>query len=567
MVRGRRIAITVGLLVLASCTPRDPTAQAPPPQPSEPTAHERSRDAQPAPNLDPAALALIEELRRSDHRIEQRGDEVTSPESFALLVALGPGALPTILHVAETTDDAWTRDLLIDVAGRIGDPSARPRLERLLGARSASTASEAVEALGRLGSAESIPALRAALAEHGEVDFEGLHLLETLYLCGEQSALGEVLAVGLAHPEHRFYAAQILSRHQALRDALGFEGPYRDYEFIDEELFFPAAEEWYREAVLGEPPRCRVTLQAEFSEPHRAEKRSAWELLRQACEDGNDPRSHVRVSPVDPPSYSAGRVRPLSVITGHGHAHYCLDVLAWRAEPDGRVRAHRFRLRRSEPRSVFPEDLGEVTYATATFDAEDHGGLVAGLRTILSAELTRWWSGPGLGSMWSSGNFTVVLHGLGADVTPMRFCGYPTSDNRVERLAPAAARDWLHDYLAERPPFREAEPDAAARAVFTAIFRREQLQWGSARSLDWWWVRERMVMLAGAFGDDTLPRRLAAYLAPEYTGGPRSSLRVTAMACNALAALTGKDLRFGPDGAPRRVREVAADYRALLEEG
>lgn len=34
----------------------------------------------------------------------------------------------------------------------------------------------------------------------------------------------------------------------------------------------------------------------------------------------------------------------------------------------------------------------------------------------------------------------------------------------------------------------------------------------------------------------------------------------------ALTALTGTDLRLGPDGAPRRVREVAADYRALLEE-
>lgn len=141
--------------------------------------------------------------------------------------------------------------------------------------------SEAIEALGRLGGAESLPALRRLLGGHAALsdNFRKLQILEAMLRCGDASVVGEVLAIGLAG-QHSYYAGDILTRYQPLRDALGFEGRYVEGEgsHFPEKLFYPAADEWYRQSVLGEP---RVEQQADFSPPGKAEcGRPRWNWNR-----------------------------------------------------------------------------------------------------------------------------------------------------------------------------------------------------------------------------------------------------------------------------------------------
>lgn len=487
------------------------------------------------------------------------GDRVTAPESFGRLIAMGRDPLPTILQVAERTQDHETRDLLIKVAGRMGDSRARPVLIRFLGAEEPNTVSEAIDALGRLGGAESLPALRRLLVRDRAAPTDSLRELQVLgamLRCGDENVVGDVLAIADAN---RHYAADILTRYQPLRDALGFEGPYVEGggTFFDMTLFFLAVEEWYRDAVLGEP---RAATRVDFSQPFREAKRAAWASLVQACEEETSPT--VRARAVDPTSTATDA---LTVISGTGHGQ-SLDVLAFRTEAGGRWRVHQFRFDRGPPRSAFPEDEADVGYSTVTFDASAYAGMLAGLRTILNAKLSPWWSGPGRCFMRSIDEIVVCFRGSEEPgCTPARFCGYPGSENRTEYLAPCVALEWTRRCLSTCPPLISGKADAVAKAVFSEVFRSEQPQWGSPGK-DWWWVRERMVALAAALGDDALRGPLATYLGSECVDGQASLSRTAALACNALASITGRELRFAPDGSPREVREVAARYLALLEE-
>jgi hypothetical protein len=566
MAYSQLLLATVSLLVVVGCVDRpapsatgsaaQAAAQAPEPAPEPET-----------PALHPVVVELIDRLDEKGHTMSMTGDVVTSPESFVSLVEMGTEALPTILRVAETTEDLWTRDLLISIAGRIGDARARPLLVRFLQSSRSNSRSEAITALGRLGGAASLPPLRALLDGKAAVDgFTRLQVLEAIYRCGDQGAMGEILAIGLRDETNRFSAARILIRHQPLRDALGFDGPFEAgrFEMIDEDTFFPAADEWYREKVLGEPSPWRATELGDFAPPFQKEKRAAWAVLWKWCARRDGRYSRLRVTAVDPAITEADARRAVTVISGSGHGHG-LTVTAWRAESGGGVRGHRFVFRRSEQRSTFPEDQGTTTYSTVAIAASDYTALVAGLRTPMEANLVRWWAGPRMGMSMSSANFVVSLEGLGEPGDPaVAFCGYAGSRHRVKYLRPRAAVIWMEGFIAKRAPFTEAEPGPDAKALFSAIFRRSQAQWGGTKD-SWWWVRERMVSLAAAAGDDSLREPLAIYLGPKYTEGEHSVSRTAAKACTALAAITRQDLRFAADGTPSELRGVAKAYQALLE--
>jgi HEAT repeat protein len=68
-------------------------------------------------------------------------------------------ALPAVLATVHHTDDAWLRDVLIDVLGRIGDPRALPVLATLLDGEL--TRDAALDALGRMSPRTTANASRA----------------------------------------------------------------------------------------------------------------------------------------------------------------------------------------------------------------------------------------------------------------------------------------------------------------------------------------------------------------------------------------------------------------------
>ena len=533
-------ALIAAALSLVGCNPAPP-----PPEP---------------PVLDAAALTLIDRLDDYGPSMTMQGDEVLEPKEFGLLVTMGALALPTILHVVETTPDSWTRSRLIDIAGRIGDPRARPLLERLLRSPDRDAQSEAIDAIGRLGIPESLPALRELLATlPPEAGLTRVRVFEACLRVGELSVIGDLLHIALTDRDQRFSAICVLLRHPPLRAALGL-APYhgQNLEFVDRVTFVRAADEWYRETVLAQPSPWRPKT-PEFTPPFAAEKAAAFASLEQAVRGDNDEHCNLRVHARDPRITAEDGERTLTLISGWGHGS-SLAIWVWR--PGGEVvRGHRFVLQGRAQRTGFPEDLGAVGYATVTIAPSEYRSLVAGLRTTVEAKLMAWWAGPTRGSSFSSANFTISFAGLDG-TSPTRFCGYKGSSDRL-RYAGLRAATGLHDRFTEGKPLAATDLTPQAKHLFSELFRREQSAWAAGGD-SWWWVRERMVSMARDCGDDTLREPLAQYLAPEYVSAPHSRSRTAAKAVTALAAITGTDLRFAADGTPRPVAEVAAAYRELL---
>ncbi len=116
------------------------------------------------------------------------------------------------------------------------------------------------------------------------------------------------------------------------------------------------------------------------------------------------------------------------------------------------------------------------------------------------------------------------------------WAGYASAD-AAGRYARAAAASDLVNAAFERP--RDA-PTTPPPAVLHAEFSRLL----AALPLDaqyWWWVRERMILMAGTLGMPADRARLEGYLAPR-PGGP-SELRTRSYALEALARRTGRDTR------------------------
>ena len=109
-------------------------------------------------------------------------------------------------------------------------------------------------------------------------------------------------------------------------------------------------------------------------------------------------------------------------------------------------------------------------------------------------------------------------------------------------------------------PSAEVAIDAATRRRFAACFRRYQEMLGGETKL----VRERMVAMAGPLGDATMVPLLGRYLEAPFPLGEAGQRRTAAHAVNALARITGVELRFAADGAARSVDAAADLYRQHL---
>jgi hypothetical protein len=485
---------------------------------------------------------------------------------------MGKAAVPDILEAlracegpgADPRSADWTGTVLLMVLDAMREPSLREALEGMLASPVPAIRKGALDALARLGSKESAPALRRLLeAPDSWVRRRDSDLLcgwGAFAACGEPLAIGEILALAKRGGEgNASKAADVLSENPALRAALGFQGESSaiGYESFDRELFLKAAEEWYAVQVLGAPSPHRAPENPAFSEPYGEAKRSAWKALAESCADPRGSLGAVRCRPRDPEVKAADLSVPLWWVTGSGHGH-TLDAVAFRPGVCS-VRAVKFSYGSSRKPSAFPEDSHEAALRSAEIPLEAFGSLLAGLRTILEARAEEWWSGPGTHSGFSTGDFLVFVRSPERDLPwAAQFCDYPNTREKPLWLRLSVAWRWFRDFEKASLPWAPAAPDAGSRREFSAVFLGLQESMGGRGH--WWFVHERMLALARDFADETLVPPLAAWLAegdPRKPGEDRRLCR----AVNALARLTGEDLRFDPEGKPRPLEDVARDYR------
>lgn len=321
--------------------------------------------------------------------------------------------------------------------------------------------------------------------------------------------IAEALPIALGdglEEDDRSYAVELLTRHPPLRRALGFDGRTEEEDgpicVLGDEAtrFFRAVDEWYHDELLRKPSPHRPPAEPEFGEPCAVAKRAAWRTLVQGCESEGDPYAQFRAWPSDPVVTDADAWRTVTVVRGAGHGGN-LEVLVLQPAAYG-ARCHRFEHQGpSIHRSMEARGLGNRC-ATASLSPIRYLELVAGLRTILEARVVRWWSGPGMGSCSSTGNFAITFTGLGPDPTgAASFSGYPSSENLEQRLKPVAAWVWLDAFLAAHATFEPAGTDTEARRAFAEVCQRRR----TGPHDDAWWVEGRLANLGDEFGDPQPP--------------------------------------------------------------
>lgn len=499
---------------------------------------------------DPEVVRLVEAVAHDEERIESIGDD-GAPEELVELIGRGPAAVPTLLDMLATATDDGTLRVVLEVLVRIGDPRAREPIERLLARPTGAIPDGALEAIERLGQRQSAPALRALLARPDRGGHGRARLLGALLRLGDESALEPLIDHAIADAGERFDAVDALVHHAPLCEALGLQPPGSIVPSVgDDLLFLHAAKEWVLER-RGEPSPWKARADFEFREPFASEKQRAFGMVSEVSDVA---RGGVRFLPVDVEAPAAAQREPVAVLYGWGHAH-SLHFDVWQPRGDG-VRLHRFSIQAGAEHSGFPENSMRASYAAGEVPAAVLQRVLAGVHAALATRVLEWWNGPNQGVWSSTSDFAVAFVGVVPEQTP-GFCGYESQRALLGYATLAAARDW-HQHLASDVPLHSATPAAEERALFADLWRRCRDRWNDE---GWGFVRERLVAMAGPFGDASLVPMLLEHVAPDLVEVPHSPYRTAAHACTSLAAITGQDLRFDDTGAPRAVADVARDYR------
>ena len=287
----------------------------------------------------------------------------------------------------------------------------------------------------------------------------------------------------------------------------------------------------------------------------------------------------------DPPAETiAARGEPVAatVLSGGGHAMVLigedglpkgshLRLLHVSIEGDrGSVNECVLRLGQDEDQSCPPPPLALVDCAAWSMPAAAVRSAMLAARAALFVRVyeKKFIAGPREESDDNgpvSGSFTGSISGSSADFLavanvmesgehPLRvaeeWAGYPGSDD-VGRYARAEAAAAILSEAFPRPGDAQASsPPPAIHAEFSRLFATLPLD----APHFWWWVRERMVLMAGTLGLPADRARLEKYLTPRSTDV--SVLRTRAYALEALARRTQRDTRC--DGNRRLADDIAA---------
>jgi len=153
----------------------------------------------------------------------------------------------------------------------------------------------------------------------------------------------------------------------------------------------------------------------------------------------------------------------------------------------------------------------------------------------------------------STADFVAVANVMESGAPPLRvaeeWAGYPSSIAAGRYARAAAATAILREAFPRPSDTPMSNPPPVVHAEFSRLFATLPLD-----ADFWWWVRERMVLMAAVLGLPADLARLEKYLTPEGMGP--SDLRTRAYTLDALARRTGRDTRC--DGGRRLADDVAA---------
>jgi hypothetical protein len=227
------------------------------------------------------------------------------------------------------------------------------------------------------------------------------------------------------------------------------------------------------------------------------------------------------------------------------------------------------RLGRDEDRSCPPAPLALVDCATWSVPADAARAAMLAARAALFVRVYEKkfiadpreeseGGGPVFGGVTggvagSSADFAAVANVMESGEPPIRvaeeWSGYRSSSAAGRYARAAAATAILREAFPRPTDAPTSAPPPVVHAEFSRLFTTLPLD-----ADFWWWVRERMVLMAAALGRPADLARLERYLTPQ--GTDPSDLRTRGYALEALARRTRRDTRC--DGNRRLADDVAA---------
>lgn len=248
--------------------------------------------------------------------------------------------------------------------------------------------------------------------------------------------------------------------------------------------------------------------------------------------------------PCDP----LGKVRDILYESGSGHGQN-LQLIRLRIH-DGSLSA----LRITKP-GVFDTAASGPTVDRAEIDGRAFQAHLPELRALTLAKLEERVppDPPEISGSFSSNDWHGLLRiedeaGLSIERS---FTGYQSSSAQLKTIPLGQIGEVLYPIL-EAIPWQSAPADADARAFFVERALAADLPKAE------WWVKERLVELAAAFGTPALVPTLVDLALDARRDASVQRTRVHAV--NALAALAGFDARHDAKGALLPVDDVAAAY-------
>jgi HEAT repeat protein len=446
------------------------------------------------------------------------------------LGTIGPAAsvatAPLLLLLGDTTATWRERGNAADALGEIGAPAAVPGLARGLADPEDWVRRGCARALGKIGDAAlpATPALLGALADaaareeaSGSIwrlgDPAVRALVERFRATDDRTALAAALAAGK-------------------RDAIPYVVPLLEQQDAP----------WLADA---EAALALVGWEALYALPrdHPSAVRVADRVLREIVLRYAKPPERYRAVLGAP-----AKADPLTINatweTGSGHG-FTLELCRGRWTPGGfSVRAMSYGWRR--PRRVGDKEVETVAVRTTTIP---RARAEAMLRMVLAATgITFEEERPSDGTFWSSsGDFHAAIALRTADATAYEdaYTGYVRSSNELV-YARVVACTGLLDEGGDTCDWTVAAPDDDDRAFLAARLGRIEK--------DDSWVRERILLITKAIGDERCLAPLEAFLRTEPDRTPRDH----GYAIDAYAAISGTDLRPTPfreeDILPTRLR-------------
>lgn len=217
-----------------------------------------------------------------------------------------------------------------------------------------------------------------------------------------------------------------------------------------------------------------------------------------------------------------------------------------------------------------PAKVGDqpgIFVARGAISVRDLETVLAEVRPLLTTRVRELEpKGLGLGTVsFSSADFhaRIALEDDSGHVLARSYTGYPTSSSQQQYLGLRLAMTELSPVL-EQVAFQPELPNAELRSWYVVTARRA---WPRVQGQYAWWVRERLVAMAGKAGD----RSLVPMVVQELRRGLREIEKAKAEdkksladryltePLDVLARITGWDPRHPEDGSERALPEAARE--------